>query len=105
MRFDTALFELEGVLADTHALRRAALVRSLADDGVALTEEAYDARCTGVPVREAALAAVTAIAGDGQRFDETALDLIALRAERYFQEQLGKGVSLAPGARSLPGRP
>ena len=98
MLFDTVLLELEGVLADTHAIRRDALVRSLADDGVVLTHAAYEARCAGFPVREAAAAGVGA---DGRRFDDTALDLVAIRAERYFAEQLGKGVSLAPGAREL----
>jgi HAD superfamily hydrolase (TIGR01509 family) len=98
MLFDTVLLELEGVLADTHALRRDALVRSLADDGVVLTAAAYDVRCAGVPVREAAAAGATE---GGQRLDDTALDLVAARAERYFADQLGKGVSLAPGAREL----
>jgi HAD superfamily hydrolase (TIGR01509 family) len=98
MLFDTVLLELEGVLADTHAIRRDALVRSLADDGVVLTDAAYDARCAGFPVREAAAAGAAA---DGRRFDDTALDLVAARAERYFADQLGKGVSLAPGSREL----
>lgn len=98
MRCDTLLFEFDGVLADTHAMRRAALSRSLADDGVALADATYDARCAGFPPREAAVAA---LAGEGPRLDDTALDLVALRAERYFAEQLGRGLSLAPGAREL----
>jgi len=98
MLYDTVLFELEGVLADTQASRRDALVRSLADEGVVLTPTAYAERCAGLPVREAALAAAATAGG---RLDPTAVDLVALRAERYFAERVGKGVSLAPGAREL----
>jgi beta-phosphoglucomutase len=101
MRCDTLLFEFDGVLADTHVMRRAALSRSLADDGVPLADATFDARCAGFPTREAAVAALAATAGDARRFDDTALDLVVLRAERYFAEQLGRGLSLAPGAREL----
>lgn len=98
MRFDTVLLEFDGVLADTHAMRRGALARSLADDGVALPDAAFDARCAGFATREAAIAA---LAGEARRLDDTALDLVALRADRYFAEQLGHGLTLAPGAREL----
>jgi beta-phosphoglucomutase len=96
--FDAVLFELEGVVADTHGARREALLRSLADDGVTLSDEEYAAECAGKPVREAVRAAVLA---RGAGADETAVDLAALRAERYFSARLGKGLSLAPGARQL----
>jgi HAD superfamily hydrolase (TIGR01509 family) len=101
MRVDTVLLEFEGVLADTHPLRRDALTRSLADDGVALSAAAYDARCAGFPVREAALAALAGRRPGEPRFDDTAIDLVALRAERYFAERVEGGVSLAVGARAL----
>lgn len=98
MRFDTVLFELEGVLADTAALRRDALRRSLADDGVPLSDEDFAARCTGLPPRAAANLAARR---RGVVLDDTALDLAALRAERYFAEASAHGVSLVPGAREL----
>lgn len=95
MMYDVLLFELEGVLAETGDARREALLRSLADEGLTITAEQYADACAGFPVREAAAAAVAA--GRAQR-DETALDLIALRAERYFAASIANGVSLAPGA-------
>jgi HAD superfamily hydrolase (TIGR01509 family) len=96
--YEALLFELEGVLAETGPARRDALLRSLADDGLRLDAEQYDDACAGFPVREAAAAAVGVC--DEIR-DETALDLIALRAERYFAAAVAKGVSLAPGAREF----
>jgi HAD superfamily hydrolase (TIGR01509 family) len=98
MLYDTVLLEFEGVLADTHASRQDALARSLADDGVALAPDTYARCCAGLPLREAAAAGVAAV---GRQLDETALDLVALRAERNFAEHVGKGVSLAPGVREL----
>jgi len=92
--YEVLLFELEGVLADTGAARRDALMRSLADDGLAIDREQYEDACAGFPVREAAQAAV-ALAG--RHLDATGIDLVALRAERYFAETIGRGVSLAPG--------
>ena len=93
--FEAVLCEFEGILVDTGPVRRAALLRSLRDDGIRLTEEQYADACAGFPVHEAAQAA---LALSGATHDPTALDLIALRAERYFAEAVGKGVSLAPGA-------
>ena len=49
------LVEFEGVLVETHAARRAALVRALLDDGIELTEGEYDARCAGIDVPGAVL--------------------------------------------------
>jgi HAD superfamily hydrolase (TIGR01509 family) len=96
--FDVVLFEFEGVLADTHDARRRALLRSLADDGVTLDDDDFDECCVGFPVREGAVAG---LARAGAARDDVAIDLVALRAERYFAEDLGKGISLAPGARAL----
>lgn len=98
MLFDAVLMEFEGVLADTAALRRDALVRSLAEDNIPITPLEYDAVCGGFPVRQGAL---TAIAVRSLQRDETAVDLIVLRAERYFAERAATGISLIPGAREL----
>jgi HAD superfamily hydrolase (TIGR01509 family) len=96
--YEVLLFELEGVLVETGPARRAALLRSLADDGLAVSAEQYEDACAGFPVHEAAVAAVAAA---GQVADPTGLELIALRAERYFAASVGQGVSLAPGARDF----
>ena len=98
MRFDAVLFELEGVLVDTAASRREALRRSLAQDGVRLTDEDFAACCTGLSVRDAVAVASHRA---GARLDDTALDLAALRAERHFAALSGGGLSLVPGAREL----
>jgi len=92
------LFEVEGVLAGTAGLRRTALLRALADEGLSpagLGDVGHDA---GQSTRDAVRRAVghDAIAGD-----ETALTLIALRADRQFASLVHAGVSLAPGAREL----
>lgn len=92
------LLEFEGVLADTLALRRAALQRALAEDGVTLSAGQFDGACRGLATRDAAAAAVTAAGG---ALDDTALDLAALRAERYFTQGSAKGMSLASGAAEL----
>lgn len=92
------LFEFEGVLVDTAAARRAALARSLGDDGLLLPEPPGDDPYAGLGVRAAAAAAL-AVAGAVR--DETAADLIAFRAERYFAERAGRGLSLAPGVPEL----
>lgn len=94
------LLEFEGVLADTHALRRAALQRALAEDGVTLSAGQFDERCRGLATRDAA-AAAAAVAPAPAMLDETALDLVALRAERHFAESASKGLSLASGAAEL----
>ena len=91
-------FEVEDVLAGTAALRRAALVRALAEEGferAAISEiELHSAESTRDSVRRA----LRHQRGAG---DETALTLIALRADRHFAALVHAGVSLAPGAREL----
>src|SRR4051812_27845841 len=94
---DAVLLEWEGVLADTGAARRDALLRALADEGVPSTVAAYDACCGGLDVRSAA-AAVLRLSG---RADATLADLVALRAARAFTERLAEGFSLMPGAMDL----
>jgi HAD superfamily hydrolase (TIGR01509 family) len=92
--FDVALFEFENVLFETAAPRREALRRALGDDGVLLPEDAEPhAGCT---VRDSVVAA-----GGWALPDDTAVELAALRAERYFAEHAAAGLSLAPGALAL----
>lgn len=92
------LVEFEGVVVDTYAARRDALVRALREEGVELGAAEYDERCAG---RDVASAVRAAARGAARVLDETALDLAALRAERHFAETIGKGATLAPGARGF----
>jgi beta-phosphoglucomutase-like phosphatase (HAD superfamily) len=91
-------FEVEGVLAGTVALRRAALLRALAEEGFAPAEVSDVEPDAGGATRDSVRRALRhhAIAGD-----ETALTLIALRADRHFSALVRAGVSLASGAREL----
>lgn len=93
------LLEFEGVLVDTRAMRREALARALAEEGLASDVRGRE-DAAGLPTRGAAAAAV---ARAGRAGDETLAELVTLRAERHFAALLGKGVSLAPGARELVG--
>ena len=98
-----ALFELEGVLVDTHATRREALCRALADDGVHLAPDRFDAWLAGLPVEQAVAEAVRRLTAEqpaAAALDETARELIALRAERAAAGRLAAGASLAPGVRA-----
>jgi HAD superfamily hydrolase (TIGR01509 family) len=98
-----ALFELEGVLVDTHAARREALGRALADDGVFLAPDRFDAWCAGLPVDRAVDEALRRLAPENPAaaaLDDTARELVARRAERAVSDRLAAGVSLAPGARA-----
>src|SRR4051812_45863376 len=45
MHVDTVLLEFEGVIADTAHARMAALCRSLADEGIELTDAEYQRAC------------------------------------------------------------
>ena len=79
--------EVEGVLANTAPLRRAALLRTLADEGITPSNAGNFADDVADSTRDAVLRAVRshAIADD-----ESAITLLAQ-----------SGVSLAPGAREL----
>ena len=92
------LIELEGVLVDTMEMRRAALAAALAESGLTLDDRAWTDRCVGLSVRSAARAAFAAAE---RASDETEIELVALRAERTFGVQAGKGIVLAPGARGF----
>jgi beta-phosphoglucomutase-like phosphatase (HAD superfamily) len=90
--------EVEGVLAGTIELRRAAMVRALAEEGFAPSDISEIALDAGAGTRDSVRRALRhhAVAAD-----EAALTLIALRADRHFSALLQAGVSLAPGAREL----
>ena len=92
---DAVLLEWEGVLVDTGAARRDALLRALADEGVPWTAAAYDACCGGLDVRAATAAALMRCGSRDS--DATLVELVALRAERAFVERLAHGFMLQPG--------
>ncbi|HEX5580841.1 MAG TPA: HAD family phosphatase [Gemmatimonadaceae bacterium] len=98
MPYDIVLFELEGVLAETGALRRDALRASLATEGIALPDDVFAERCAGLPTAAAVAAAVDAV---GATLDDTGREIVALRAERHFTAAAGQGIVLVPGAREL----
>lgn len=91
---DAVLLEWDGVLADTDAARRDALLRALADEGLEWSVESYDAHCAGLDVHHATRVAVERTRGD----DPALVDLVVLRAGRAFTERLARGVMLRPGA-------
>ncbi|HEX2779637.1 MAG TPA: HAD hydrolase-like protein [Gemmatimonadaceae bacterium] len=92
------LMELEGVLLETREPRRQALLRALADDGIALNALDYDDVAHGLPVRGAVRAALAAV---DEPMDATGAELLALRAERYFADSLATGILLTDGAREV----
>lgn len=94
---DAVLLEWEGVLADTAAARRDALLRAMADEGVSFAAVEYDDCCAGLDVQAAAAAALA----HGGRHDPTLADLVALRATRDFVARLANGFTLAPHAASF----
>lgn len=96
MEVPVLLLEFEGVLADTAAMRQAALAESLAADGIMLSAELLQlikGRST-----EDALRQVREVVGAPD--DPTALDLSRVRAEKAFAARLGKGVLLQRDIRS-----
>lgn len=99
---EALLFELEGVLVETHGVRRDALRAALADDHVTLPPPVFDACCAGLPVDAAAAAAVACLAATdaaARALDDTAVELAARRAERHAAARLAAGATLRPGAR------
>ncbi len=95
---DALLLELEGVVVETRAARFDALSRALADEGVVALPPGASDVVLGVPSRTAAAIAVKLM---GLTRDATALDLIGLRAERYFTERASRGITLREGARVM----
>lgn len=95
MEVPVLLVEFEGVVAETMAARNAALVESLAVEGLAVEDwhlEQAAGRCTEDAVRRIRRAA-------GLPDDETMVELGRLRAERAFAARAGKGLPLAPDVR------
>jgi beta-phosphoglucomutase-like phosphatase (HAD superfamily) len=96
MEVPVLLIEFEGVLADTAALRHAALVETLAADGIALVDE-HDALIAGRTMEDAIRRVREAV---GASDDPTAVEIARLRGERAFAARLGKGVMLQRGTRT-----
>lgn len=96
MEVPVLLIEFEGVLADTAALRHAALVETLAADGIALVGE-HHALIAGRTMEDAIRRVREAV---GASEDPTAVEIARLRGERAFAARLGKGVMLQRGTRT-----
>jgi beta-phosphoglucomutase-like phosphatase (HAD superfamily) len=91
---DGVLLDWEGVLADTGAARRDALLGALADEGVPFDATLYDEHCLGLSVTAGAAAAVALRSSS----DPTLGELVALRARRDFGQRLAQGFALHRGA-------
>jgi phosphoglycolate phosphatase-like HAD superfamily hydrolase len=90
--------EFDDVLAETRLHRLMSLRSALAVDGVALSDDVFETQCTGISFAGAARVALRAA---GVAADATALELVALRADRAFGTVAARGLSLAPGARDF----
>lgn len=95
---DSVLFEFDGVLADTGDARRDALLSTLRAEGIELSEGEYRETCAGLTIDDAVR---SAFAFRGRSVSDSALSLTALCAERAYRAYLGKGVTLADGAREV----
>ena len=93
---DAVLMEFDGVLADTAAARRDAMLTVLAEEGITLSHADHRDRCAGLPTPEAVRGA---LARCGVTLDETGVELLALRVDRAFTAHVSKGLMLADGAR------
>jgi len=91
---DVVLMEFDGVLAETASARREALRAVLAEDGLALSVEAYQEACAGLATADAVRAALTRL---DATIDDTGLELLALRVDRAFSVHVGKGLVLVDG--------
>lgn len=90
------LVEFDGVVANTAAARRSAFGLILREHDIALTDAEYWETCAGWPTGDA----VRTLARQFRlALDATAIDLLALRIDREYSSQVGKGVVLAEGAR------
>jgi beta-phosphoglucomutase-like phosphatase (HAD superfamily) len=95
---EAVLVEFEGVIADTRVARREALLDTLREDGVGLSESEYTDHCAALPVRGSVRAA---FALRNLARDEVAIELLALHAERRFASMVETGLSLVDGASEL----
>jgi beta-phosphoglucomutase-like phosphatase (HAD superfamily) len=91
------LIEVEGVLVETHALRRDALVHALDEMGAALSPVDFDDHCHGLSVR-AAIAAAISVRALEPTLDPTDADIAAVRAEANFVRSAAMGLTLVDGA-------
>jgi HAD superfamily hydrolase (TIGR01509 family) len=97
---DVVLLELEGVVFDTRALRRASLRDALAAYGIPVAPETE--LDVAAPVKTSVLAAMTAL---GAERDDVVVDLVERDAERGFAHRLSlAGVALQPGVRQFVDR-
>lgn len=95
MEVPVLLFEFEGVLAETAALRRDALADALGSDGIALNDDLM-ALATGRSIEDAVQRIRRAV---GASDDAVATEICRMKAERAFAERAGKGLSLQRGVR------
>lgn len=92
---DALLVELEGVVIDASEARRAALAGVLASEGIALAGEEWTELAAGLSPRDGI---ESVLRHRGGTIDPTAVELMALRAERAFGDRLGNAVVLHEGA-------
>ncbi len=90
MELPVLLLEFDGVLADTAAMRDAALAEALAANGITLGAELLR-NVRGLSAEDAVRHIREAV---GAPDDPTAVELGRLHAERAFAARLGKGVAL-----------
>jgi beta-phosphoglucomutase-like phosphatase (HAD superfamily) len=93
------LCEVEGVLANTDPMRRAALLRALAEEGI--ESASLDDALPGRHRDDAREMVRIALRDHVLARDETALTLIAHRADRHFASLVRTGLSLAPGVHAM----
>lgn len=98
---DVLVLELEGVIVETSAFRRAALASALAGAGMQLDDDEWLELGAG---RAMSTAVNAVLARRGARHDATAAELLALSADRAFAESFRGGLTLRPGASSLLAR-
>ena len=91
---EAVLLEWEGVLADTRRLRRDALRRAMAAEGVAHTLADDDEQVRGLGVR----GAVGVVLRHMGSSDATLAELLEMRARREFAAMMAQGLVLADGA-------
>lgn len=98
---DVLVLELEGVIVETSAFRRAALASALAGAGMHLDGDEWLELGAG---RAMSTAVNAVLARRGARHDATAAELLALSADRAFAEAFRGGLTLRPGASSMLAR-
>ena len=92
------LMDFDDVLIAMREPRIAALRRALVDDGIELTDDAYDSVADGLSFVGGVRASY---AWAGRPDDETGIELAALRAGDFFSDAIHRAPRLAPGARDF----